>query len=120
MGSWLAGTLRRLALALPLSRASKMRMATLAFKIAGPLFRGDPAYDRYIASKRLPSLNLDSNLRQGSPEALIAQAINEGFDLRTKEKPRVRVFIPSFGQCDPGTIKRGFLPYKEARGKRYR
>lgn len=98
MGSWLAGTLRRLALALPLSRASKMRMATLAFKIAGPLFRGDPAYDRYIASKRLPSLNLDSNLRQGSPEALIAQAINEGFDLRTKEKPRVRVFIPSFGQ----------------------
>lgn len=98
MRLWVVQTLRRWALGLPLSRSTKMRIAASAFRFAGSLFRGDPAYERYAASRRKPVLDLASTLIEGSPEALVADAIKAGFDLRPRLAPRVKVLIPAYGQ----------------------
>ncbi|NBP37268.1 MAG: glycosyltransferase [Betaproteobacteria bacterium] len=98
MRSWLVGIMRQWALALPLSRSTIMTLATLAFRWFGPLFRGDPAYERYIASNRAPIQELPALILRGSAQDLIAQWREEGFDLRARQAARVTVFVPTFGQ----------------------
>ena len=93
--------MRQWALALPLSRSTIMTLATLAFRWFGPLFRGDPAYERYIASNRAPIQELPALILRGSAQDLIAQWREEGFDLRARQAARVTVFVPTFGQFSP-------------------
>ncbi len=75
-----------------------MRLATLAFDYLGPLFSGDPTYERYRSSSLASTQWKGSHRLDGPAEILIKETLDSGFNLETKAVPRVTVIIPTFGQ----------------------